>query len=363
MIRSATLADLGALVALEQRCFQTDRLSRRSFRHLLLRGNVQTLLIEEAGRSCGYALILFRRGASLARLYSIAVDPACRGRGYAEALVRAAETLALSQDRMLMRLEIRRDNVASIRLFEKLGYQPFGSYAAYYEDAMDALRFQKSLAPSPPLARVPYYRQSTEFTCGPAALMMAMKALDPSLELERRLELKLWRESTTIYMTSGHGGCGPHGLALAAYRRGFDVRLFLRSPGPLFLDSVRNPEKKEIMRLVQEDQMEELERAGIPIEYSSPNASDLAAAFEQGGIPVVLISSYRLYREKFPHWVVVTGFADRYVYVSDPYVDTRAGKSAADSINIPILSQDFDRMTRYGKSGQEAVLILYPRNG
>jgi hypothetical protein len=54
--------------------------------------------------------------------------------------------------------------------------------------------------------------------------MMAMKALDPAMELNRTLELRLWREATTIFMTSGHGGCGPYGLALSAYRRGFPWR-------------------------------------------------------------------------------------------------------------------------------------------
>jgi ribosomal protein S18 acetylase RimI-like enzyme len=363
MIRPATLSDLDALVTLEQRCFETDRLSRRNFRHLLARGHASTLVLELDGQLCAYVMVLFRSGISLARLYSIAVDPAQRGRHLSEQLVAAAEALALGQDCVLMRLEIRADNPASIGLFKKLGYRPFGTYAGYYEDRADALRFQKYLAAhlDPAMARVPYYGQSTEFTCGPAAMMMAMKALRPDMPLGRRLELRLWRESTTIYMTSGHGGCGPHGLAVAAYRRGFGVKLFLRREGPLFLDSVRSAEKKEVMRLVQEDQTEELAAAGVPVEYRSLNATALQAEFECGGIPVVLISSYRMYREKFPHWVVVTGFGDRYVYVSDPYVDTDTHKSATDCINVPIPKQDFDRMTRYGKSGQEAVLILYPR--
>ena len=80
---------------------------------------------------------------------------------------------------------------------------------------MEALRYEKALAPrlKPSLARVPYYEQTLDFTCGSSALMMAMKSLDPSLRFSRTLELRLWREATTIFMTSGHGGCGPLGLA------------------------------------------------------------------------------------------------------------------------------------------------------
>lgn len=363
-IRRATLADLDALVTLEERCFTSDRLSRRSFRHLLSRGNAETLVCDVEGRLAGYVLVLFRQGTPLARLYSVAIDPAFRGCGFGDALVAAAEKRALEHGGLLMRLEVRKDNVASISMFRKLGYRPFGEYACYYEDEQDALRFQKYLAAQqdhPSLGRVPYYQQTLDFTCGPASLMMAMKALDPSLELTRRLELALWRESTTIFMTSGPGGCGPHGLALAAQRRGFRVEMYLRWDSPMFLDSVRSPEKKEVMRLVQQEQMEEVAAKAIPVEYRRINARDLQARFEAGGVPVVLISSYRLYQEKFPHWVVVAGFDERYVYVNDPFVDYDADKTVTDCIHIPILREDFDRMTRYGKSGQEAVLLLYGR--
>jgi len=364
-VRLATLNDLDALVRIEERCFALDRLSRRSFRHLLTRGHAEILVYDSNGFLYGYVMLLFRQGTPLARLYSIATDPDMRGRGVGEALVRAAEKRALENNASLMRLEIRKDNAASIGMFTKLGYKPFGEYHEYYEDEQDALRFQKHLAAGldPSLARVPFYQQTLDFTCGPASLIMAMRALDPSMECSRHLELRLWRESTTIFMTSGPGGCGPHGLALAARRRGFPVEIFLRRDTPMFLDSVRSAEKKEVMRLVQEEQMEEVAAEGIPVEYRRINARDLQSKFEAGGIPVVLISSYRLYQEKFPHWVVVTGFDERYVYVNDPYVDYDADKSVTDCINIPILREDFDRMTRYGKSGQEAVVVLYPRRG
>ncbi|MCT7656069.1 peptidase C39 family protein [Oceanimonas sp. NS1] len=91
---------------------------------------------------------------------------------------------------------------------------------------------------------MPYYRQTTEFTCGPASLMMALSALDATHHTQPDEELQLWREATTIFMTQGHGGCGPHGLALAAHRRGFAVELVLNQDGPLFINSVRSPDKK-----------------------------------------------------------------------------------------------------------------------
>jgi len=363
MIRSATLADIDVLVSLENRCFDTDRISRRSFRHMLSRGHTITLVEQQEDDIIGYVLVLLRKGTSLGRIYSIAVDPASRGRGVATGLITAVEAAALDNDCVLMRSEIRKDNPASQALFAALGYRPFGVYEGYYEDAMDALRFEKHLAPhlDAALARVPYYRQTLEFTCGPAALMMAMKALDAAVDLNRKLELRIWRESTTIYMTSGHGGCGPHGLALAAYKRGFDVELYLKDAGSFLIDSVRSIDKKVVMELVQQDFEEQLRTLPVPIHYRTIGADDLEALFQAGGIPLVLISSYKLYGEKFPHWVVVSGFDSQYIYVSDPYVDVDAGKTVMDCINIPIVRPDFDRMARYGKSGQTAVLIVFRR--
>ncbi len=361
MLRCATLDDIPALLSVETLCFTTDRLSRRSFRHLLTRGNAVTLLDEHDGRLRGYVLLLFSRSASIARLYSIAVHPDFARRGVGDRLLEAAETAALEHDCVSIRLEIRRDNPASLALFRRHGYRQFKEVLNYYEDRMAALRFEKRLAPhlQTELVTAPYYQQTLDFTCGPAALMMAMKALDPAIELNRTLELRLWREATTIFMTSGHGGCGPYGLALSAYRRGFDLEVHVNEDGVFLVDSVRSLEKKEVMRLVQEDWIEELRHLPVLLHRGSLGVDELRQKCEAGGIPVVLISSYRIYGERFPHWVVVTGFDDHYIYVHDPLVNTDQGATIADSVNLPIPHREFQRMARYGKAAQKAVLILY----
>jgi hypothetical protein len=283
-----------------------------------------------------------------------------RGQGVGRALVDAAERAAWDAERPYLRLEIRRDNLASQRLFEGLGYRRFGVLSDYYDDHMEALRYEKQLSPhqARPPARVPFYEQTLDFTCGPSTLMMAMHALDPSLTLDRTLELRIWREATTVFMTSGHGGCGPVGLALAARARGFRTEVFVNDRGVPLIDSVRSPEKKEVMRLVHEDMLEEAARAGIPITYGTLGLDELEARFVAGAVPLVLISSYRIYAEKFPHWVVVTGFDDGFVFVHDPFVDYEQGESPLDSMNMPIQQAEFRRMARYGRAGLQAVVLV-----
>ena len=362
-IRAATLDDLKALVRLENESFDGDRLSARSFRHLLTKGKATTLVWEEGGELLGYVLTLFHAGTSLARLYSLAVDPRTRGRGIARALMEAAEGDAREHGCAYLRLEVRRDNEAAQRLYRAMGYHPFGVVTDYYEDHQDALRFEKVLAARLDTdSAVPYYRQTLDFTCGPATLIMAMRALDPTLPADRALELRLWREATTIFMTSGHGGCSPYGLALSAHRRGFEVEVYVREEEPLLLDSVRSEEKREVMRLVQQEMIEELREAGVPIYNDRVDVDHLQHCFEQGGIPLVLISSYRIYHEKFPHWVTVNGFDDKFVYVHDPFVDEEMGKSETDCVNLPIPREAFQQMARYGKAAQRAALILWPKS-
>jgi len=363
MIRDATFDDLDRLVVLENRSFDSDRLSRRSFRHIIKKGRAITLVEEGGGQLRGYAMVLYRAGVSLARLYSIAVDPASRNAGVGRALLDAAEERAISLDCVYMRLELRPDNPSAIALYTRAGYRMFGTYDDYYEDHAGALRYEKLLVPSlsPEVARVPYYEQTLDFTCGPAVLMMAMKALDDCVELGRKTEIRLWREATTVFMTSGHGGCGPMGMALAAHKLGFGVEVYVNRQEAMFVDSVRSEEKKEVIRLVHDDFLEETGRLGIPVHYSALPVSRMKELFHGGAIPLVLISSQRLYKERFPHWVVVTGFDDRFVYVHDPYIDYSLGKSRIDCMNMPILQTDFSRMTSYGRPPQQASVIMTKR--
>ena len=363
-IRPAEPADLDPLVELENRCFTHDRLSRRSFRHFLASPTAICLVALDQRTLVGYALVLLHGRTSLARLYSMATAPEAQGRGIGRALLQAAEAAALDRGAAIMRLEVKPDNAAAIALYRQAGYAEFGVYHAFYEDDSDALRMEHALVPrlQPITSRVPHYRQTLDFTCGPAALMMAMHALDPGIPLERRLELRLWRESTTIFMTSGHGGCGPHGLALAAWRRGFRVELFVNDDRPPFLDTVRDPEKKEVLRLVHQEFVGEIGASDIDLKHRTLGVQELTARVAAGAMVLVMISQYRIYGDKEPHWIIVSGFDQRFIYVHDPYIEKDSWQtSSTDRISIPILRREFELMARYGRSRLQAAVVLHRR--
>ncbi len=359
-IRAVHSDDLKALEAIEQRCFKGDRITPRQWRYMLTRSHADIMVCEDSIGLAGYVLVLYNRATSVARLYSIAVESRTRGSGIARRLVQAAESAAWKRGRAYMRLEVRRDNSASLGLFEGMGYRRFGVLDDYYEDHMQAIRFEKILHPDlkPELALMPYYEQTLEFTCGPSALMMAMKALRPETTLDRTLELRLWREATTIFMTSGHGGCGPFGLALAAFNRGFQVEIYVNDESVPMLDTVRSEEKKEVMRLVHAEMLAEIEASGVAVHYKNLPLDDMQQRFREGAIPLVLISSWRIYAKMSPHWVVVSGYDEHFVYVNDPYVDHDEGECVTDSINIAIPRSEFTRMARYGRAGLQAVVLV-----
>ena len=113
-------------------------------------------------------------------------------------------------------------NHAAISRYRKSGYREFGRRVGYYEDGGDALRFEKRLVPDPNLLATapPYFHQTVEFTCGPACIMMALAWADQSFQPEPACEFRLWRESTTIFMSAGPGGCEPYGMAVTLKRHG-----------------------------------------------------------------------------------------------------------------------------------------------
>jgi len=144
-VRTATAADLDALIELEQRVFSTDRLSRQSLRRLLASPTARVIVAGTGGVLAGAAVVLFRARAAVARLYSIAVAPPMSGKGFAVALLAAAERAAAARKCCCMRLEVHQSNAAAISRYRKSGYRQFGRHASYYEDGGDALRFEKPL--------------------------------------------------------------------------------------------------------------------------------------------------------------------------------------------------------------------------
>jgi len=103
------------------------------------------IVAEEKKHITGYALIGVRKGSKIGRLYSIAVDKACAGRGVGRLLLDASEQAAKKRKCNLFALEVRADNKRAIKLYKKNGYALIGRENDWYEDGGAALKFEKKL--------------------------------------------------------------------------------------------------------------------------------------------------------------------------------------------------------------------------
>ncbi|RCK52421.1 GCN5 family acetyltransferase [Thalassospira profundimaris] len=361
VLRLATDADLAALVRIEKTCFDQDRMTRRTMRHFMTSTTARFWVAVCDDAVIGYVVVIHRSNTALARLYSMAVEPAFQRAGIGQMLLRRAEETTLDFGAPILRLEVHPQNGAAISLYRKNGYQEFALYPDYYPDHSPALRMEKVLVPQSLRRPSPlhFYHQTLPFTCGPASLMMAMNALNPAIEMDRSSEIALWREATTIFMTSGHGGCGPLGLALAAHRRGFKAEVLVSREGPLFVDTVRKDQNRKVVELVHYDFADQAAEAGIPVTAGAFGIDDIERHTRDGQMALVLISQYRIYGDKIPHWVVVSGFDDRFVYVTDPDIgEDDEPYNGSDCVSVPILRHEFDLMARYGRSKLQAAVFI-----
>ncbi len=362
-IRKAKVSDIAQLVEVENECFDYDQMSRRSFHWMIKKAHSILLVLEWQSKIIGYGLVLINQGTSLARLYSICTLKTYQGHGLASKLIaELEEKAAQDEDCAYLRLEVKASNKNAIKLYERLGYQKFSEKEDYYDNGESALCFEKRIRVLKKLPRlnVPYYQQRTDFTCGPSCLMMAMKTFDSKFNMTLSTELQIWREATTIFMTSGHGGCGPHGLALSAWRRGYRAEMYLSHQQVLFTDTVRRKEKKEVIELVHKDFEKKIAETNIKVNKKRLTLTDVREILKGGGIPIVLISTYHFDHNRIPHWVVVTAYDEHFIYIHDPDQEEEGEHTGVISrVHIPIPEEQFLKSCRWGKDKVSATVVLY----
>lgn len=152
-IRRAQPTDLEALVALEDRSFDSDRMSRAQYRRHLDSDSALVLVATAPGELLGSAVLFFRRNSTVSRLYSLTTRPESRGQGIGTALIEAAHHAARRRGCRALRLEVRVDNVSTISLYERLGYRKLAALKRYYQDGVDGWRYELLLKKHHPASK------------------------------------------------------------------------------------------------------------------------------------------------------------------------------------------------------------------
>lgn len=200
--------------------------------------------------------------------------------------------------------------------------------------------------------RVPFYRQSLDFSCGPACLIMAMRHHDPSTEASRAHEIDLWREANLVEL----GATSRYGLALGAHRRGFRVRIVGSSDDIAYRTAITRtlPVDESIMDVFFDDVRAKCRDARIPEEIRRLTMADLEQALAAGEVPIVLTDT-RLFSpgEEVPHWVIVSGLVGDTVFVTNPLDD-----AAETPESIPV--ERF--LAAFGYDGDQLMVAVGPRS-
>ncbi|MBN1942125.1 MAG: GNAT family N-acetyltransferase [Phycisphaerae bacterium] len=143
------LADLQELLRLESHCFPVgETFNRRQLRYLLRSPRVTTYLIRSEGHVAAAAIVSRRRTARgvHARLYSMAVAPRFRRRGFGRMLIQACMNSLIDEGAGALSLEVRQDNTPAITLYKSMGFHIDRKLPNYYGLGAHGWRMVTSLS-------------------------------------------------------------------------------------------------------------------------------------------------------------------------------------------------------------------------
>ncbi len=127
-IEPARPEHLAEIAAIEAACFPADPWPEDMISRLLDR---YTVALDEHGAVTGFLVLstVLDEGS----VDNVAVSPACRRRGIADALVENAVARGRDTGLAFLTLEVRASNAPAVRLYEKHGFAPVGRRKNYYE--------------------------------------------------------------------------------------------------------------------------------------------------------------------------------------------------------------------------------------
>ena len=139
-IRTATRADLDALLSLEQRCYHFPW-SRQQFVDEFDNSvaSIDVALVEQqiAGYLCSWLI------CGELQIQNLATSPHYRRLGIGQGLLEYVIERSRRQGLGAVWLEVREDNQAAIKLYLRCGFDVRGRRKKYYQDGMDALLLGK----------------------------------------------------------------------------------------------------------------------------------------------------------------------------------------------------------------------------
>jgi hypothetical protein len=205
----------------------------------------------------------------------------------------------------------------------------------------------------------PYYRQSTNFTCGAVVALIAQAGSGAVAReaLDRLAELTLWREATNF------PACEPVGLGVAVRRAWPDspVTVVLDVDRPVLLDSYSEDEGAW-RAVLQRASRSEAARSGVAVDARRLALGDVRSAVARGEHVLLLVSLSAMQGFDVPHWVLCHGAVPGATVIEDPWTNAATGDTWVDAHLLPVPDTALEAMAAVESDGfRGAVHIGGPR--
>lgn len=137
IIDCASIRLLDELYSIEKKCFDEEAFSKEQISYLLRDYNSLSYIAYINDKIAGFiiGLIEIERNQFFGHIITIEVMTQYRRKGVAQRLLREIETGIKNQGINECRLEVREDNIAAIKLYEKIGYKKIAKLENYYQTA------------------------------------------------------------------------------------------------------------------------------------------------------------------------------------------------------------------------------------
>jgi len=136
-IENASIQDLDKLYKIEIECFSNEAFSKQQIASLLTNYNALSLVAKIDNEIVGFiiGMIYIERNSLVGHILTVDVSPKHRRKGIAQRLLQEIEKIFAEKNVRTCHLEVREDNIAALKLYEKLGYRKISRLDRYYGDA------------------------------------------------------------------------------------------------------------------------------------------------------------------------------------------------------------------------------------
>ncbi len=148
-IEVATPQNIDDMLKIERECFTAEAYTRRQILALLQSRNGLALMAKVDDEASGFIIALVENEGThkIGHIVTLDVTVKCRRKGLGSTLLKRMENILSERGVEAVYLEVRVDNQAALRLYEKQGYVRAELLEHYYPARAHGLRLVKRLRP------------------------------------------------------------------------------------------------------------------------------------------------------------------------------------------------------------------------